>query len=268
MSEGTPYIELRLSLSKPAELLALVGAFTALANQFEQYIKRQHPDLDGQAKLYVRHIHASDIVLELVPLIQNVISSMDAALIVEDFSMRYGSRLKALFEGKKEPASRGDLKDFMNQVAVIAIDPNGKATISSAKYHETKTTKNVIIEFDTKQAKEAESTIKEQKKEIELKALEYFENVFMVFFQSNLKDPDILGPTQEKATIEAIFPKPLSIVYGSDLAKERIKHETFNGLRSIYKLGFYVDVYVERFNGKPVAYKIAAVREIIELPED
>lgn len=43
MSEGTAYIEPRLNLSQTAELLALVGAFSALANQFEQFIKCEDP---------------------------------------------------------------------------------------------------------------------------------------------------------------------------------------------------------------------------------
>ncbi len=105
MSEGTPYIELRLSLSQPAELLALAGAFTALANQFELYIKRHHPDLDGHTKLYVQHIHASDIVLELVPLIQNVISTMDTVLIVEEFTSIYSLFLSPAWTISRPPGT-------------------------------------------------------------------------------------------------------------------------------------------------------------------
>ncbi|MBJ7533267.1 hypothetical protein JDN40_03990 [Rhodomicrobium vannielii ATCC 17100] len=269
MSEGTAYIELRLNLSQPAELLSLVGTFTALANQFEQFIKREHPELDGHARLYVRHIHASDIVLELVPLLQNVISSMDTVLIVNDFTTRYGGWLTSLLDGKKkENATRSDLKDFWNQVAIIATDPNAKATISSAVFHGTAATTKAVVEFDTKKAKVAEKVIEDQRRALDLKAYEFFENVLMVFFQSNLKYAEIAKPTSEKATIEFIAKKPLAIQYLSELAKERIKHETTEGQRNLYRLGFYVDVYVERFQGKPVGYRIANVRDIIELPDD
>ena len=269
MSEGTPYIELRLCLSRSAELLALVGAFTALANQFEAYIKRHYPDLDGRAKLYVQHIHASDIVLELVPVIQSVISVMDSMMIVEDFTTRYSLYLTNFIHGnKKEDATRSDLKDFMSQVRIIATDPDAKAILSSATYHETEKTKKAILEFDTQQAKQAEKVIEDQRKVLDLKAYELKENVLMVFYQSNLKNPEVSGPTAEKATIEEISKKPLSIVYLSDLAKERIKHETMEGHRNIYQLGFFVDVYVQSYHGKPAAYRIANVRDIIELPDD
>ncbi|ADP72473.1 hypothetical protein Rvan_3280 [Rhodomicrobium vannielii ATCC 17100] len=269
MSEGTHYIELRLNLSQPAELLSLVGAFSALANQFEQFIKREHPPLEGRAKLYVQHIHASDIVLQLIPLVQNAIATMDSALIVDGFASRYGGWLSNLFEGKKhENATKSDLKDFMNQVAIIATDPNAKATLSSAVFHGTSSTSKAVLEFDTQQARRAEKIIDEHKREIDLKAYEVAENVLMVFYQSNLRNPDILKQTSEKAIIEAVSKKPLAIVYASEIAKERIKHEMMAGERNLYQLGFYVDVYVERLGGKPVAYRIAHVHDIIELPDD
>ncbi len=83
-----------------------------------------------------------------------------------------------------------------------------------------------------------------------------------------LKDPQTGKRSGEKAIIEAVHPKPLAVVYETELAADRIKHETEQGDRNLYKLGFYVDCYVERLNGKPVAYRVTQVHNIIDLPDD
>ena len=77
-----------------------------------------------------------------------------------------------------------------------------------------------------------------------------------------------IDKTGEKGIIEDISPRPLAVVYASDLARERIKSEMLSGDRNIYKLGFFVDVNVQMRAGKPVAYRIKSVRNVIELPDD
>ena len=40
------------------------------------------------------------------------------------------------------------------------------------------------------------------------------------------------------------------------------------GERNIYKLGFFVDVNVVTKAGQPVAYRIKAVHDVIEIPDE
>jgi hypothetical protein len=90
----------------------------------------------------------------------------------------------------------------------------------------------------------------------------------MVFWQSNKRNPQTGKPTGEQVTIESISKKPLAVKYDSELAKDRIKYETTEDEKNLYKKGFFVDGRVERFNGKPVAYRISSVRQVIDLPDD
>lgn len=192
MEEGTPFIELRLHLEEPAELFALVSAFTAIGNQFDQYIRNVHPNLSGDARLLVKEIRKGSTIVDLIPVILPLIENMDRVLIVDDFVRRYGGTLNQYIAGNREPnATKRDLQDFMGQVAVIATDPNGTSTISSAVFHETKTTKHVEISFDTEGARKARDVIERQQIEIDLHAYERHERVFMRFFQSNLSDPAV-----------------------------------------------------------------------------
>jgi hypothetical protein len=121
------------------------------------------------------------------------------------------------------------------------------------------------MEFDTSAARRAVEEIEAQYREISAVADFDFENKLLTFFQSNRKDADRTG---EKGVIEDISTQPLAVVYASDLARERIKSEMLSGDRNVYKLGFFVDVNVQTRAGRPVAYRITSVRDVIELPDD
>ncbi len=269
MQEGKPFVELRICLKDPAELVALVGSFAAVANQFDLYLRREHPNLKGAARLFVQDIRKGSIIIELLPVIQPLIANMDNALIVDGFVRRFGGKIKQYIEGvRDETASKTDIKDLMGAVELIANDPDGKSAISSLEYHKTKTTTRLTMEFDTVQAKKARETLQLQKAAIDLPAYEMFENKMMVFIQTTVTASDVGRKTKLQAIIEAVHPKPLGITFETDMARERIETEIREDEKNVYKKGFFVDCYTERLNGKPVAYRITAVRDIIPLPDD
>lgn len=269
MEEGAPFIELRINLEQPAALADLVGAFAAVGSQFDEYLHREHPDLEGYARLFVKQIRAGSIIVELVPILQTLVQSMDTVLIVDGFVNRFRGLLIPYLHGVKPPeATKSDVRDILRVVRLIANDTNGSAAVSSAEYHRTRNTERVSIKWDTKQAKQAAETLEQQRIEIDLPAHERFDNVLMVLWQSNRKQPKTGKPTGEKAIIEAISKRPLAIIYESELARERIKYETMQDEKNAFKKGFFVDCLVERFEGRPVAYKISAVRNVIDLPDD
>ena len=270
MEDGVPFIELRIALQEQPELFLLIRAFTAIGNQFDQFIKTHYPALQGDARLYVKEIRKGSTIVDLVPIILPLIENMDRVLIVDDFVRRYGSLLTNYFTGNRvTEISRSDINDFMGQVGVIATDPNATSTISSALYHQTKTTKRVEITFNTAEARKAQALLERQRLEIDLPAFEPHERVFMRFYQSNLRDPTIgSNRTGERVIIEVVKPLPLALIYETARAKERLKHETSMAAGNIFKKGFFVDCFVERSEGRPVAYRVTDVQEVFDLPED
>jgi hypothetical protein len=269
MADGTPFIALRICLSQPPELFDLIGAFAAIGHQFDQYIRDEHPNLEGTTHLFVKEIRRGSIELDLIPHIPALIATMDAVLIVDNFVTRYRTLLNAFIGGTPPPAiGKSDTKNFLDTVRLVAKDPRGSASISSAVYRENGPEKHVEIHFTSQQAAEARQVLERQIIENEAPVFEEFKDVLMVFWQSNRKMPKTGKPTGEKAIIEAVSKKPLAIKYESDLARERIKYEATEDPKNIFKKGFYVDGFVERFNGKPVALRIAAVKDVIDLPDD
>lgn len=269
MTEEMPYIELTLDLREPAELADMVDCFAAIASQFELFIKREHPNLKGAAKLFMRDICHGSIIVQLVPLVLPLIENMDRAIIVDGFVRRFGGLLTRYTSGEKEEnLTKSEIKDLLGAVTLIANDPEGKSAISSFDYSKTKSSTRISVQFDTDGAKRARETLQLQRAALDLAAYEVFENRLLVFVQTTVKAAETGRRTSLRAIIETVHPKPLAVTFETDLARERIEGEIREDERNVYKKGFFVDCYTERLNGKPVAYRITAVRDIIPLPDD
>lgn len=269
MEHGLPLIELRICLQDAPELAKLTSALTAIDRQFAAFIERNYPQLRGAAHLKVKEIRKGSTIVELFPAMAPLIANIDTFMLVDDFVRRYGGAIKSYSQGLAfEAPAKSDVKDFLSAVQVVANDPDGTATISSASYHETKTTKRVEFKFNTEEAKQAKQRLERQAIELDSPIFELKENVLLVFWGTNKDKKEPGQRTGLRAIVEAVQPKPLPVVYATDTSRERIQHEIGAGDRNIYKLGFYVDCYVERSGGKNVAYKIVEVVDIIDLPGD
>lgn len=273
MGENTPHIVLRLNTSQPIELGDFVHAFTSLANEYERFVRAEHPDLADQSTVYVKQVREGSIEAELwnaAMLAGGIaIAHMDQLLILEQFVKQYGNRLSAFFAegGRLVDAGKKELNDFMGQVAAIANDPNGTAEIAAAAYEDKKRQVKASVKFNSHQAKTATRQIEAQKREMENKTAADHEQVLMRFVRPSIEKVSSHKRTGERAMIEAVHGKPLAVFYASDLARERIQHEMKEGEGNIFHLLFDVDVNVEISNGKPVAYRIMAVHDITDSPE-
>lgn len=219
-------------------------------------------------KAYVKEVRKGSIEAELIPLAYNtLITVMDHHQIATRFVQDLGEKIGTIGKkGQQLPdATKTELTELAKITAAVANDPDGKATVSAIDYKKTPKTVECSIQFNTREARKAIDTIDAQFQELTDVTDFNHENKLLTFFQSNRKDSDKTG---EKGIIGDLSPKPLSIVYASDLAKERIKSEMLDGYKNVFKLGFFVDVNVQFKGGKPVAYRIKSINDVIELPDD
>lgn len=273
MGENTPHIVLRLQTRQPIELTDFVHSFTSLASEYERFVRAEHPDLADKATIYVKQVKEGSIEAELwnAAMLAGglAITHMDQLLVLEDFVKQYGRRLGSFFTagGRLPDASKRELNDFMGQVASIANDPNGTAEIAAATYEDGQRQVKAAVRFKTPQAKTAVREIEHQKQEMENRLEVDHERVLMRFVRPSIEKVSSHKRTGERALIESVHDKALSVFYASDLARERIQHEMKEGDGNIFHLLFDVDVNVEMSNGKPVAFRIMAVHDITDIPE-
>lgn len=274
MGENTPHIVLRLNTKQPIELSDFVRSFTSLANEYERFVRAEHPDLADQSTIYVKQVKEGSIEAELwnAALVAGglAITHMDQLLILEQFVKQYGQRLGSFFKegGRLADATKKELNDFMGQIASIANDPNGTAEIAAATYEDKKRQVKAAVRFKTPQAKTAQREIEAQKREMENKTDADHQRVLMCFVRPSIEKVSSHKRTGERALIESVHEKPLAVVYASDMARERIQHELKAGEGNIFHLLFDVDVNVEMSQGKPIAYRIMAVHDVTDSPED
>ena len=272
--ENTPHIMLRLSTKEPIELKNFVTAFTSLGHEYERFLKTEHPELSEQSEIYVKQIKEGSIEAELwnyaVVAGSLAISQMDQLLILEQFVKLYGTRLSAFFTlgGRLKGAAKTELSDFMGQVSAIANDPNGTAVIAAAVYEDGERKIRAAVKFRTPQAKIAFREIENQRREMENKTNADYERVLMRFVRPSIEPTKSHRRTGQRALIEAIHEKPLSVLYVSDLARERVDHEMKEAEGNVFRLLFDVDVNVEYSAAKPIAYRVMGVHDVTDLPDD
>ncbi len=271
MSGYPAHIILKLDTQQPIELGDFVGAFTSLAGEFDRYMKQEHPDLAAEAQVYVRQVQAGCIEADLVPwltLAAPFIGDMDKVLIVEDFVRRWGGRLGSFIAGKKEeqPATKSELRDWSEAVAAIAKDPDASSTLSAATFEDGERQIRAAFQFNTAEARQAQKEIEARKDDLTRKQGGNYERVLMFFTRSDVNDASIGKPSGERVVIEEISVKPLALMYASELAEARIKHEIRES--KIYKKGFVVDVAVQVRDGRNVAYAVKNVHQVIDIADD
>jgi hypothetical protein len=270
MAAEPAYIALKIDFKLPIDLLDFVSLFTSLESQFEQYIREKYPDFGSESRVFVKEIRPGSIEADLVTAAGLIIPLMDHALIIEDFLKRYSERIAYYFKsgGRDESASKSDLKDLLGAVSAIAHDPDASSQLSAVQYVDGVRKIRWAIKFDTKQARRAVDEIEGHRRELEKSSGSDHSRVLMVFSQSNIKNPALGMRTGERVVIEEIAEGELPLVYASQMAEEQIKHEIREADDNVYKKGFIVDVSVQMKGGRPVAYRVTNLHQVIDLPEE
>jgi len=270
------HIVLNLKTRNPIAVEDFVATFSSIASQYEKFLRESYPDLSSDAKVFVREVRKGSIEIDLIPWamqgLSAVVNVIEQVQIVEKFVRLYAERLKHLFGDnpapkKLEDASRSDLKDFMGAVTAIANDPDGRSTIQAVAFEDGKKKVKAAIVFDTAEARTAQRVIEDRRLLIDLIENADHRRVLMTFKQSNVKNIAMGKRTGERVVIEEISPRDLPLIYASELAEQRIKHEVREADDNVYKKGFVVDVNVPVSAGKPAAYRITNLHQVIDLPE-
>lgn len=273
MENADSILTLTIDTKKPIELDAFVGAFTSLAEEFRRELRSGHPDADADATIYVKEVRKGSYEADLLPIIATAapfIAHMDSLLIVEQFVAAWGRKIRALVSGDLGDwrPNKSELATLANATQAIATDPDASSTLKAVRFRDNKREVEAEFVFNTEDAVKAQKTIDAEYRELERAKHAEYERVLLVFTRSDVGSVILGKKSGERVRIEEISPRPLALMYASDLAEQRIKHEIREGEDNIYKKGFVVDVNVRLVNGKPSVYAVTQVHEIIELPDD
>ncbi len=274
MREQRALLTLTLHTDEPVELGDFVGAFTSLANEFDRFVGAEYPDARSDPKMYVKEVRHGSIEADIFTGIQAItpiaMASIDQIMLLEDFVKRWGERFKAILTGsysKDELQSSSELKDWADTAKAIASDPIASHSLEAAYFEDGKREIRASFKFTAPEARTALQNIEDRKKALAKPDHHAHERVLMIFTRSDVNDADVGKSSGERVKIEELSDKSLSIMYGSEVAEARIKHEIRDADENVYKKGFVVDVIVKLRSGKPIAYSITNVHDVLDLPD-
>lgn len=268
MSKGNSYISIKLDLNEPVEITDFAAMFAGVGAQFEDFLAKNHPELKGHAKMYVREVRKGSIVADMFANIPDLIGYMDDALIILGFGSLFSSRVRKLVKGQFiENASKSDLKELGETIRAVSHDSGGEMTIESLSYENNAWKTKVELKMTSSDSRKAINTLEQQKLALDKKESADHQRVLMVFTRSDVFDAKLDKKSGEHVIINELSSSPRPLIYGSGIAEDRIKAE-IRAEGSIYKKGFVVDVNVQILaSGLPAAYSVTNLHQVIDLPE-
>lgn len=272
MERGQPYIRLKLDIDQPIELAEFVGAFTALASEFERYVRQERPDLDPDAALYVKEVRGGSVLALLVPLtaaIDTGLLLVQNANALATFVKTYGELMASLGAGARAKLSKRQYRDIGDQVAAVASIPNSGLEVAAMEIIDGNHIERAAFYFNTAQAQAIRDQARAGERALDEKTGSDRERVLMTFGRTDRDKSKPGKRSGELVWIEAIEPaRRLPLIYASDLAEQRIKHEIAEAEDNVYKKGFIVDVNIERRAERAIAYRVTHLHQVIDLDEE
>ncbi|NSZ52972.1 hypothetical protein G6K96_08390 [Agrobacterium vitis] len=271
MGANKAILTLKLDTHEPVELRDFVGAFTSLANEFDRYVDREYPGITTQPEMFIREVRQGCIEADVITgLAIAAVGHMDQIIILEDFVRRWGARFTSLLKGRVpdgEIESASELKDWADAARSIASDPVGGHRLEAAYFENGNKDIKASFIFTASEARTALVNIEDRRKLLTKPEHLFHERVLLVFTRSDINDAAVGKSSGERVRIEELSEKSLALMYGSEVAEGTIKREIRDADENVYKKGFVVDVIVKVKNGKPVAYSVVTVHDVIDLPE-
>ena len=278
------HIRLTLDTEQPIALGDFVANFVGIGNQFQKFIARDFPEVKAESEIFVKEVRSGSIEADLVAFLGPVltaaglataagqaIEAIDKGQVLSKFVSDFRSRLSRYFApgGTDESASKSDLSLIPETVRAVAHDTDGNLSLEAAAFEDGERKVRAAFQFTTHDAREAEREIEEHLARLDAPADADHKRVMVLrFVRPSIEKVSSHRRTGERAVIEAIHSKPLSVLYASDLARERIQHELREAESNPFKLLFDVDVNVELSGGRPVAFRVVALHDVTDAPED
>lgn len=280
MGEDGAHIRLKLDTHEPIALSDFVGSFVGLGNLFEKYVAANHPELKAEGEFFVKDVRdgciEADLVMWVGAAVQmatvalpnlSIIDTIDKGQILSKFVNDLASRISPYFRrgGRDPKATKSDLADYHKTISAIARDPIASANIEAAQFESDGRNIRSSFKFKASDAREAQREIAEHRKELEAKTGQNQERVLLRFVRPSVEAGKPGKKGGERGVIESISKQPRTVLYASDLAEQRVRHEMMTIEGNVFRALFDVSVNVELgSSGRPTAYRITEVHAVIE----
>ncbi len=164
-------------------------------------------------------------------------------------------------EGEKPKLDAKELHNLHDVLAVTAGDNNGNTQIGAIQIGSNAPVYNVT-NFNYFESNSAQNQIQREEKELRERedTEKVYERQLMKIFQMRGNMNTNAG---NKAIIDALNKKPLSVVFETD----ELKHQILNNDNNPTKQAYLVDVVIQTIGGKAIAYKVMALHDVVPMDD-
>lgn len=255
-------LRIHIKNSQPVDVSDFTKTMSAFGTLFSNFAQKNGKSKEeANAKLYVSKIIEGSIDIHLVELASlAVIPFVENSNLILDFAKHIKSIYDyfVLSKGDEPELNVPELKGVHDMVSIPANDRNGLMTVQVINDNAG----NVIFEGCTFNHIEGNGIQNQSDNALkERKALsnegDIYRKQLMTIYQVR-KDGADRG---NKGVIDAISDRKLGLVFDSDTLEDDILRSAQNPMLK----GCIVDVIVQTVQGKPAAYKIMALHDVIDL---
>ena len=256
-------LRIHIENSQPVEVADFtktMNAFGALFASFAQ--KNGKSKEEANAKLYVSKIIEGSIDIHLVELAtMGIIPFVENSNLILDFAKHIKSIYDYYVKGAsfKPELTPADLRNVHDMVSVPANDRNGVMSVQVIRGN----VDSILYSGCTFNYIEGNGI--QNKSDYEQKEIrsvsdngDVYKKQLMSIYQ--VRKGEGVG---NKAIIDAISSKALALLFDSKVLEDEILRSDINPIKSAY----YVDVMILTAQGRPAAYKVMALHDIISLDE-
>lgn len=255
-------LRIHIKNSQPVDVSDFTKTMSTFGTLFSNFAQKNGKSKEeANAKLYVSKIIEGSIDIHLVELASlAVIPFVENSNLILDFAKHIKSIYDyfVLSKGDEPELNVPELKGVHDMVSIPANDRNGLMTVQVINDNAG----NVIFEGCTFNHIEGNGIQNQSDNALkERKALsnegDIYRKQLMTIYQVR-KDGADRG---NKGVIDAISDRKLGLVFDSDTLEDDILRSAQNPMLK----GYIVDVIVQTVQGKPAAYKIMALHDVIDL---
>lgn len=255
-------LRIHIKNSQPVDVSDFTKTMSAFGTLFSNFAQKNGKSKEeANAKLYVSKIIEGSIDIHLVELASlAVIPFVENSNLILDFAKHIKSIYDyfVLSKGDEPELNVPELKCVHDMVSIPANDRNGLMTVQVINDNAG----NVIFEGCTFNHIEGNGIQNQSDNALkERKSLsnegDIYRKQLMTIYQVR-KDGADRG---NKGVIDAISDRKLGLVFDSDTLEDDILRSAQNPMLK----GYIVDVIVQTVQGKPAAYKIMALHDVIDL---
>jgi hypothetical protein len=256
-------LRIHIENSQPVEVADFtktMNAFGALFASFAQ--KNGKSKEEANAKLYVSKIIEGSIDIHLVELAtMGIIPFVENSNLILDFAKHIKSIYDYYVKGAsfKPELTPADLRNVHDMVSVPANDRNGVMSVQVIRGN----VDSILYSGCTFNYIEGNGI--QNKSDYEQKEIrsvsdngDVYKKQLMSIYQ--VRKGEGVG---NKAIIDAISSRALALLFDSKVLEDEILRSDINPIKSAY----YVDVMILTAQGRPAAYKVMALHDIISLDE-